>query len=145
MRPLFRVYKCNRCEYIDYTIVENDDAINQCGLCGNKIDHNSTTVHVSTEGEAIYKTKMLIQSKSLKHPTPRPTHGLGTKKRILRMVAKLIELNKGKPVSLSEVLDECTHAGISQEKVLHFLNVLSKEGSIQNHANYLTTNMEAVA
>jgi hypothetical protein len=100
---------------------------------------------VNSEEKAEVKARMMVQSKSIEKPSPKPTHGLGVKKRILRMLVSLIDLNNGKPVHLSTVLEECFHAGINREKTLHFLDMLSSEGVVQNHTTGLTVDMEVVA
>lgn len=87
---------------------------------------------------------MLVQSKSIKHPSSKPTRGLGDKRRILRMLLDLVDINNGQPVYLSDVIQECAHAGISKDRVIHFIDILSSEGIIQNHANCLTVEKEAV-
>jgi hypothetical protein len=46
------------------------------------------------------------------------------------MLESLIGLNKGMPITLSELLVECADAGIGREKALHFIDVLSSEGII---------------
>jgi tRNA G26 N,N-dimethylase Trm1 len=145
LRPLFRVYRCSKCEYIDYAIIANKDVINRCSLCGAEIKHTSKTFYASSEDEAANKTRILIQSKSIKHPSPKPTRSLGVKKRILEMLISLIELNDGKPVFLADILEECSQASISKERVLHFIDILSSEGFIQNKANGILVNLEVEA
>ena len=142
MSPLFMVYKCSKCEYIDYTIIASKDAINRCSLCGTEIKHTPTAVYASSEEEAANKARILIQSKSIKQPSPKPTRSLGVKKRILEMLISLIELNDGKPVYLSDIIEECSKACISKERVLHFIDILGSEGIIQNQANGLLVDLE---
>ena len=142
MSPLFRVYKCSKCEYIDYAIIVSKDVINRCSLCGTEIKHTPTAVYASSEDEAANKARILIQSKSIKHPSLKPTRSLGVKKRILEMLISLIELNDGKPVYLSALIEECSQANISKERVLHFIDILNSEGIIQNQANGLLVDLE---
>ena len=137
MSQLFRIYKCTKCEYIDYIIVTSKESINHCGLCGTKVGHTPNTIYASSEDEATLKTKRLIQTKSLKHPAPKPTRSLGVKKRILRILVSLIELNKGRAIHFSDVLEECEQAGISRDKAIHFLDILSSEGCILHLSNGL--------
>jgi Zn ribbon nucleic-acid-binding protein len=127
---MYRVYCCPKCQYTDYIQVSKREDTSRCSLCGHQIAHDSNTIYKESVEDAERTVKKLLRSRSATISSRRPTRGLGVKKRILRMLESLIGLNKGMPITLSELLVECADAGIGREKALHFIDVLSSEGII---------------
>lgn len=134
---MYRIYSCPKCQYIDYISVSNKQEISKCSLCGHKIRHNSIMVYKKTIEEAERIVKQLVRFQSLSHSSERPIRGLGVKKRVLRMLESLLDLNKERPVAVSDLLTECADAGISQDRTLHFIEVLCSEGIVAYIGNRL--------
>ncbi|MGY5875759.1 MAG: hypothetical protein RTU30_08435 [Candidatus Thorarchaeota archaeon] len=58
------------------------------------------------------------------------TRGAGVRKRVFRIVEALVDLNRGRPVTLNEVMRECIDAGIDTDKAHKFLETLAGDGIV---------------
>jgi hypothetical protein len=133
-RGMFRVYQCSRCNNIGYSRIENEEETSVCGLCHALILHEKRTVYAVTKQEA----QSLIRDLALEAQYARSrakgsaTRGLGVKKRVYNIIEALIDLKRGKPVSIEEVMRECSEAGIELGRAMKFIDTLESEGLIAN-------------
>jgi hypothetical protein len=63
--------------------------------------------------------------------------GLGIKKRVYYIVEALIDINRGRPVTVDAVLRECSDAGIDLNKAMAFLEKLESEGLVTRKGTHL--------
>ncbi|MBD3406875.1 MAG: hypothetical protein GF411_12230 [Candidatus Lokiarchaeota archaeon] len=127
-RGMFRIYRCPQCNNIGYARVESEDDLSACSLCRGIILHEQGTLYAPTVQESVgIVRELVILSKDEREPLRSP-RGRGLRKRILQIVSSLTELNRGRPVKLKEILQECVDADIDLERALSFLEVLEQEG-----------------
>ena len=137
---MFRVYHCAKCKNIGYSQVESEEDLSRCGLCHAPILHESGTIYAATKQEARTVVRELaLESHTSwvvsKRDSPR---GLGIKKRVYNIIEALVNLKRGKPTSLEEVMRECSEAGIELGRAMKFLETLESEGLIVNDGANIT-------
>jgi len=132
-RGMFRVYRCSLCKNIGYAHVENEDEASCCSLCQAIVLHESGTVYAVTVQEAQSSVReFIIESQISKVRQGGNGRGLGLKKRVLNIVESLIDMNRGRSVSIENVMRECSEAGIDLGRAMKFLDTLESEGAIHN-------------
>ncbi len=130
MRGMFRIYKCPSCGAIAYIRVENEQEISICGLCRGPILDEPGILYSATINQAEDIVAEMVLHDMLENKASTPTSGLGVRRRVLNIVECLVELNKGRPVNIDSVLNECVGAKIKTERGLHFLDVLEEQGLV---------------
>lgn len=126
-RGMFRIYKCHNCSNTGYSSVQNEEEDSTCSFCGSLIVHEKNTLYAVTVQEA----QELVQDLAYTvQPAPKASlrRGLGFRKRIYYIVESKIEMNRGRPATIKQILTECSDASIPHEKATHFLNILKHEG-----------------
>jgi len=114
--------------------VESEEDASSCGLCQALILHETGTVYAVTRQEA----QTLVRDLALESQMSKTTmmgnagRGLGVKKRVYNIIEALIDLRRGKPASIEEVMRECSEAGIDLGRAMKFLDTLESEGLIVN-------------
>jgi hypothetical protein len=68
--------------------------------------------------------------------------GLGVKKRVYYIVEALIDINRGRPVTVDAVLRECSDAGIDLNKAMSFLEKLESEGLVTRRGAHVVISGE---
>ena len=142
---MFRVYHCAKCNNIGYSQVESEENLSRCGLCQSPILHETGTVYAVTKQEA----QTLVRELALESHTSRAAskgsslRGLGVKRRVYNIIEALVDLKRGKPTSLEEVMRECSEAGIELGRAMKFLETLESEGLIVNDGASITVTREA--
>ncbi len=131
-RGMFRVYVCPRCGSVAYASVESEAESSPCKKCKHLIVDTPGMIYTVTVQEAEASVRELVQIKEVTQKSRRVTRGRGLKRRIEAIIVTLVELNRGRPVLFSEVLQECVDAGIDPEKALRFITMLESEGLISN-------------
>jgi len=127
---MFRVFRCPHCGYTGYRLISDPEADSTCNLCSKTISPSPEMRYVSNVEDARQAMSRIV-FESRKHEKTRPRHGIGVKKRVLYMVSDLSDLNLGRGVSKSRVLEECEEVDIDIDKARHFLAQLEDEGKIQ--------------
>jgi len=61
------------------------------------------------------------------------SRGIGLKRRVFNIVESVIDLRRGKPATIEEVMRECSEAGIDLGRAMKFLDTLENEGLISNN------------
>jgi hypothetical protein len=125
MSGMFRIYKCPSCGAIAYTSVENEQETSMCGILDEPGILYSATINQAED----FVAEMVLHD-VLENKASTPTSGLGVRRRVLNIVECLVELNKGRPVNIDSVLNECVGAKIKTERGLHFLDVLEEQGLV---------------
>jgi len=142
---MFRIYHCSRCKNIGYSQVESEEDASSCGLCQALVLHETGTVYAVTRQEA----QALVRDLALESQMSRTTmkgnmgRGLGVKKRVYYIIEALIDLRRGKPASIEEVMRECSEAGIDLGRAMKFLDTLESEGLIVNDGGHVMITKEA--
>lgn len=121
----FRVYRCPSCGNVGSDRITDREVDSQCSLCDIVISDEPGMVYVSSAEEAHRKAVMLTTM--ARTEIPKTSMGLGLRRRVLDMVIGLEEMNRGWPVPLERVITECTDAGISRDRAIHFLDKLRTE------------------
>lgn len=144
-RGMFRVYHCSRCNNIGYSRVEREEELSVCSLCQAPIIHEKGTIYAVTRQEAQSLVHDLVLEKQHAHNRAKRAdiRGLGIKKRVYNIVEALVDLKRGKPVSIEEIMRECSEAGIELGRAMKFLDTLESEGMIVNDGVYIMTTEEA--
>ena len=125
-RGMFRIYECN-CGNTGYASVQSEEDDSKCSFCGSLIVHEKNTLYAVTIQEA----EELVLDLAFTAQPPNKVkirRGLGFRKRIYYIVKSMIEVNRGRPASIRQILTECSDASIPHEKATHFLNILKHEG-----------------
>jgi len=141
---MFRIYRCARCNNIGYSQIESEEDLSKCGLCGSFVLHETGSVYAATTQEA----KTLVRELALESHTSRaaskgsPPRGLGVKRRVYNIIQAQVDLKRGKPTSLEEVMRECSEAGIEIGRAMKFLDTLESEGLIVNDGANITVTCE---
>ena len=132
-RGMFRVYRCSLCKNIGYSHVETEDEASRCSLCQAIILHESGTVYAVTIQEAQSSVhELVIESQISKVKQGGNGRGIGVKKRVFNIVESLIDMNRGRAVTVENVMRECSEAGIDLGRAMKFLDSLESEGAIHN-------------
>ena len=76
--------------------------------------------------------ELVIESQISKVKQGGNGRGLGVKRRVFNIIESLIEMNRGRAVTIEDVMRECSEAGIDLGRALKFMDTLESEGSIQN-------------
>jgi hypothetical protein len=129
---MFRVYTCSSCGNISYTRVEQENDCAYCGLCGGLVIHERGMLYAATVNEAREYVTDLINEQHIQRTTTTRSRGRGIRRRVIDIIQSLVEVNRGRPVSLDTVLVECSDAGIDVERARHFLDVLISEGVLND-------------
>jgi len=141
---MFRVYRCSLCKNIGYSHVENEDETSRCSLCQAIILHEKGTVYAVTVQEAQACVRELVfESQISKVKQGGNGRVLGVKRRVLNIVESLVDMNRGRAVSIEKVMRECSEAGIDLSKVMKFLGSLESEGAILNDGSTISLSKEA--
>ncbi|MCK4483440.1 MAG: hypothetical protein KAU89_01350 [Candidatus Thorarchaeota archaeon] len=130
MSGMFRIYKCPSCGAIAYIKVENEQETSTCGLCRGPILDEPGILYSATINQAEDLVAEMVLRNMLENKVSAPTSGLGVRRRVLSIIACLVELNRGRSVSIEDVLQECVGAKIKTERGLHFLDVLEGQGLV---------------
>jgi hypothetical protein len=136
---MFRVYQCSRCNNIGYSRVESEEEASTCGLCQALILHEKGTVYAVTKNEALSLVRNLaLEAQHTRNRAKGATvRGLGVKKRVYNIIEALIDLKRGKPASIEEVMRECSEAGIELGRAMKFIDALESDGLIVNDGVYI--------
>jgi hypothetical protein len=143
---MFRIYRCSVCKNIGYAHVENENETSRCSLCQTIILHESGTVYAVTLQEAEASVReLVVESQISRVKQGGNGRGLGVKRRVLNIVESLIDMNRGRAVSLEVVMRECNEAGIDMGRAIKFLEILESEGAIQNDGVTVSVTKEALS
>lgn len=129
-RGMFRIYECPRCRNVGSAQVESEECISRCSLCQATIVHTSATQYAATIQEAESYVKEVVAGFKLKTRSSGSLRTIGLKKRVFNIVEALVDMNKGRPVAIDEVLRECTDAGIDSDRASGFVEDLLGEGAL---------------
>ncbi len=124
--------------------METEDEASRCSLCQAIILHETGTVYAVTVQEAQSSVReLVIESQITKVKQGGNGRGLGLKKRVFNIVESLIDMNRGRAVSIENVMRECNEAGIDLGRAMKFLDTLASEGAIHNDGLTVTVTKEA--
>jgi len=143
-RGMFRIYKCPRCKNSGFVPVENEEEEARCSLCHGVILHEKGTLYAVTIDEAKEILTDLFLTSRLDERKVGSSRGLGLKRRVLNIVESIVDNNRGRPAAFSDVMRECTDAGIDLGRASHFVDVLKREGALIEESGRLTVNGEGV-
>ncbi len=124
----FRVYRCHECGNVGFDSVADKGTNSQCSLCSADISDRPGMIYVTSDKEA--RRRAGILATMAQTSTSKVSMGLGLRRRILDIVESLVSINRGKPITLEQVLTECVDAGIPRERAMHFLDILRDENLI---------------
>ncbi|RDE12445.1 MAG: hypothetical protein C4K48_09945 [Candidatus Thorarchaeota archaeon] len=144
---MFRIYHCARCNNIGYSQVEREEDLSRCGLCGSLVLHETGSVYAATTQEAktLARELALESHSSTAVSEGSPPRGLGVKRRVYNIIEAQVDLKRGKPTSLEEVMRECSEAGIELGRAMKFLETLESEGLIVNDGANITVTREVLS
>lgn len=133
-RGMFRIYRCMKCNNIGYSQVESEDETSHCSLCQALVLHEAGTVYTETrqEAEAAVRELALESRLARKSSQSGTIRGLGIKRRVYNIIESTIDLKRGKPASIEDIMRECSEAGIDLGRAMKFLDTLESEGLIVN-------------
>ncbi len=133
-RGMFRIYRCIKCNNIGYSQVESEQDTSRCSLCQTLVLHEPGTVYAVTRQEAQAAVRELALESHIAKKTSQTGNirGLGVKRRVYNIIESIIELKRGKPASIEDVMRECSEAGIDLGRAMKFLDALESEGLIVN-------------
>jgi hypothetical protein len=141
---MFRVYRCSGCKNIGYTHVETEDEASRCSLCQTIILHEIGTVYAVTIQEAQSSVReLVIESQISKVKQGGNIRGIGVKRRVFNIIESLIDMNRGRAVSIENVMRECSEAGIDLGRAMKFMDSLESEGAIHNDGIAVSVKKEA--
>jgi hypothetical protein len=106
--------------------------------------HESSSLYASTIEEAKDILTELVLTIRLDAKSVGASRGLGVKRRVLNIVESIIEINRGHPARWHQVMSECTDAGIDPDRATHFVDVLKREGALEEQGGGLVMNGEGV-
>lgn len=130
-----RVYRCHECGNVGFDRVADKGTGSHCSMCSVAISDEPGMVYVRTVEDARRKAGMLAIMAQTE--VPKVSMGLGLRRRVLDMVKSLVDMNRGWPVTMEQVLTECTDAGIARERAMHFLDVLRDEELITHDNEFV--------
>jgi hypothetical protein len=143
-RGMFRVYRCSVCKNIGYAHVETEDEASRCSLCQTIILHETGIVYAVTIQEAQSSVhELVIESQISKVKQGGNSRGIGVKRRVFNIIESLIDMNRGRAVSIENVMRECSEAGIDLGRALKFMDTLESEGAIRNDGIAVSVTKEA--
>ncbi len=133
-RGMFRIYRCARCNNIGYCHIESKDETSNCSFCQTLVLHEKGIVYVITRHEAIAAVrKLALETQSAKAVGKgSSSRGLGIKRRVFNIIDSLIDLRRGKPATIEDIMRECSEAGIDLGRAMKFLDTMENEGLIAN-------------
>ena len=133
-RGMFRIYRCMKCNNIGYSQVESEDQASRCSLCQALVLHEAGTVYTETRQEAqVAVRELALESRLARKSSQSGTiRGLGIKRRVYNIIESIIDLRRGKPASIEDIMRECSEAGIDLGRAMKFLDTLESEGLIVN-------------
>jgi len=102
--------------------------------------HERSTLYAATIDEAREIMTDLVVTTRLSSKKVGTTRGIGLKKRVFNIVEAIIEINRGRPASMEQVLRECSEAGIDLGRATHFVGQLKSEGLLAELAGGLVVN-----
>ena len=141
---MFRVYRCSVCKNIGYAHVETEDEASRCSLCQKIILHETGTVYAVTIQEAQSSVReLVIESQISKVKQGGNSRGIGVKRRVFNIIESLIDMNRGRAVSIENVMRECSEAGIDLGRAMKFMDTLESEGAIRNDGIAVSVTKEA--
>lgn len=141
---MFRIYRCAKCRNIGYLVVENEEETSHCSLCHAVVIHEAGMVYAATIQEAQAGVReLVIESQMSKVKAAGSSRGLGLKRRVYNIVESLVDLNRGRPVSIENVMRECSEANIDLGRAMRFLDSLESEGMILNDGISVSLTAEA--
>ena len=144
VRGMFRVYRCNHCRNIGYSHVETEDEASRCSLCQGIILHEAGTLYAVTVQEAQSCVReLVIESQISKVKQGGNGRGIGIKRRVFNIIESLIDMNRGRAVSIENVMRECSEAGIDLGRAMKFMDTLESEGAICNNGVAVSLTKEA--
>ncbi|MFW9786422.1 MAG: hypothetical protein ACFFE2_07120 [Candidatus Thorarchaeota archaeon] len=133
VRGMFRIYRCGSCNNIGYVHVESEDEASRCSLCQGIILDEPGTVYAVTVQEAQSSVReLVIESQVAKIRQGGNGRGFGVKRRVFNIIESLIEMNRGRAVTIEDVMRECSEAGIDLGRAMKFMDTLESEGAIRN-------------
>lgn len=137
------MYQCPSCTNVGYASVQREEEESRCSLCRSLILHTPGTIYAVTVQEAQSSVREIV-SESRHNAKPRVSgRGLGIKRRVYYIVEALVDLNRGHPVSIEDVMRECSDAGIDISRAMTFLDSLVSEGEVLKNGSLVTIPMEA--
>ncbi|MHA2210051.1 MAG: hypothetical protein ACXABV_12880 [Candidatus Thorarchaeota archaeon] len=142
-RGMFRVYQCPSCTNIGYVSIQTEHEESRCSLCRTLILHEPGTLYAVTVQEAQSSVRELVTESRHDVKPKSGGRGLGIKRRVYYIVEALVDLNRGRPVSIEDVMRECSDAGIDISRAMTFLDALVSEGEIVKNGAQVTIPMEA--
>ncbi len=125
---MFRVYRCSVCDNIAYAMVLSESDVIHCSLCGAAIEDAPGTLYARTVDEAEDIMRDLVYRLRQEQSGRKVHYGLGVKRTLIEIVKSLLELNRGWPVPIEQVLQEATYAEIDLSKASKMLQQLIDEG-----------------
>ena len=128
---MFRVYRCSGCKNIGYAHVETEDEASRCSLCQRIILHETGV------------RELVIESQISKVKQGGNSRGIGVKRRVFNIIESLIDMNRGRAVSIENVMRECSEAGIDLGRAMRFMDTLESEGAIRNDGVAVSVTKEA--
>ena len=133
-RGMFRIYRCSRCNNIGYSQVESEEETSNCSLCQTLVLHEKGTVYEVIRQDAMAAVRELALEGKLAKTAGNSSlsRGLGIKRRVFNIIESLVDLRRGKPATIEEILRECSEAGIDLGRAMKFLDTLENEGLIAN-------------
>jgi len=137
-RRLLRVYRCPRCRNVGYAPVENFQDSSVCSLCQAKIPHSSSTRYAATVEEAESMIRELVVDSTQRSLPGGDPRSYGVRKRVLNIVEALVDTNRGRPVSIMRILQECSDAGIDEDKASAFIDAMLSDGCLVNDGSEIT-------
>ncbi|MCK5150619.1 MAG: hypothetical protein KAQ65_02210 [Candidatus Thorarchaeota archaeon] len=141
---MYRIYKCNKCNYSGIVEVSNEDEISSCGFCHNIIRHDDNFLYSHDDEEAEVLLIQFISQSQLKKKKHTVVRGIGIKRRLILIIESIIENNRGHPAKWQQVMSECSDAGIDPDRASHFVDVLKREGVLTEQGGGLVMNGEGV-
>lgn len=129
-RGMFRIYQCSRCHNIGFSQVESEECNSVCSLCRATIVHTSGMQYAATIQEAESLVREAVVGFKQKSRSSGSLRTIGLKKRVFNIVEALVDMNRGRPVSVNEILHECTDAGIDSNRAMTFIDTLLTEGTL---------------
>ena len=142
-RGMFRVYQCPSCTNIGYVSIQTEQEESRCSLCRTLIFHEPGTLYAVTVQEAQSSVRELVAESRHEVKPKSGGRGLGIKRRVYYIVEALVDLNRGRPVSIDDVMRECSDAGIDISRAMTFLDALVSEGEVVKNGVQVTVPMEA--
>lgn len=120
----YRVFRCSGCGHVDY-VTEESELL--CTFCQKPLKRKDTILADTVEGAENEVRDLVYQNRKQQSSS---RSGLGVRRRIISMVDALLDMNRGRPVRLSDVYQECEAAGISKTKTQRFLDIMKEDGVV---------------